>query len=156
MRRAEGVVHVNIRHLGELLGEYRIIGFFLVVITDILEQQHAAGRKFIGKLLDFFADAIVRKVHFATEQFSKASSHGAQRHGGFALALRTTHVGREDQARALFDEQTERREGFLDARFVGDDHLAILFVERHIVIHAHENAFAMNIEVADRELCHKS
>ena len=39
---------------------------------------------------------------------------------------------------ALFDQQAQRRQGLLDARVVGDDHLAVLFLERHVVIHAHE------------------
>ena len=55
---------------------------------------------------------------------------------------------------SFFDEQAERGESFFDTRLVGDDHDTILFFKRDVVIHADEDAFAMNIEIANSELCH--
>ena len=49
MRRAERVVHVNIRDLGQLLGERRIVGFLFVVVADVLQQQHVAGLQCAGQ-----------------------------------------------------------------------------------------------------------
>ena len=43
MGRAERVVDIDVRHLGQLLGKSRVVGFFLVVIADVLQQQHVAG-----------------------------------------------------------------------------------------------------------------
>ena len=39
------------------------------------------------ELLDFLADAIVREIYGATEQFRQPHSHGTEGHGCFALAL---------------------------------------------------------------------
>ena len=43
MRRAEGVVDVDVAQRGELLRELGIVLLFLGVEAQILEQQHFAG-----------------------------------------------------------------------------------------------------------------
>ena len=82
---------------------------------------------------------------------------GAQRHRRFALAFGPAQVRGEDQlGRPCSISSSQRRQGFLDARVIGDDHLAVLLFERDVVIHAHEHAFAVHVQVSNREFCHKS
>ena len=61
----------------------------------------------------------------------------------------------EDKFCALLNKQPQSRQSLNDARGIGDDHLAILFFERHVVIDPHEHAFASNVEISDRQLWHK-
>ena len=61
----------------------------------------------------------------------------------------------EDEARSLVHEQFERRQGFLDAGHIVDDHPSILLLDRHIVIDADKNAFSSHVQVFDRQLRHK-
>ena len=58
-------------------------------------------------------------------------------------------VRREDDARTASDEQIERRQRFLDAGGVVDDHLAVLLLHGDVVVHAHKDALATHIQVSD-------
>ena len=62
----------------------------------------------------------------------------------------------EDDARGFFNQQLECRQGLVDAGDIGDDHLALFFLERHVVIHAHQHALAPNFQIVDRQLRHKN
>ena len=155
MGRAEGVVHIDIRHLGQLLGERRVVGLFLVVIADVFQQDHVARLHLADGLFDLLADAIVHEADGPAEQFRQFHRHRAQGHGGLALAFGPAEVGGQDQLPPARDKQAERRQGLHDARGIGDDHLPILFFHRHVVIHAHEHAFALDLQIFDRQFCHK-
>ncbi len=75
MRRAERVVHVNVRDFRQLLGKGRIVGFFLVVVANILQQQNSARRELVRRCFHFFADAIVHKLdRLCRRAFRKVSS----------------------------------------------------------------------------------
>ena len=50
MRRAEGVVDVDLGQRGQRLGEGRIVGFFFGVEAQIFKQQHLAGFELAGHL----------------------------------------------------------------------------------------------------------
>ena len=154
MRRAEGVVHIDIRNLRQLFGKRRVVGFLFVVITDVFQQHHVAVLHRGHGLLDFFADAIVHKRHGLAEQFGQFHGDGRERHGGFALALGPAEVRGQNQFAAFFNQQFQGRQRFDDARGVGDDHLAVFFFQRHVVIHAHKNAFAADIQISNSQFCH--
>ena len=81
--------------------------------------------------------------------------HWAQGHRGLALALWPAEMRGQNQPAALFDQQLQGGQGFNDARRIGDDHFAIFFFQRHVVIHAHKNAFAFDVQVANSEFSHK-
>src|SRR5205823_2367139 len=66
-----------------------------------------------------------------------------------------TEVRAENHLRAFSDEILDRRQRLLDARVVGDDHVPILLVERHVEIHAHEAALPGHVNVANAFLGHK-
>jgi hypothetical protein len=58
----------------------------------------------------------------------------------------------ENEARTLLDREPQRREGFADARVIGDDRV----LEGNVEVDADEDAFAFQIEVVDGELSHWS
>ena len=58
VRRAEGVVDINLGQRGQSLGEGRIVGFFFGVVAQVFKQQHLAGLKLARHLAGDFADAI--------------------------------------------------------------------------------------------------
>ena len=43
MRRAKGVIDVDISEFGQLLGEFRVVLLFFGVIANVLEQDDIAG-----------------------------------------------------------------------------------------------------------------
>ena len=156
MRRAERVVHINISNFREFFGEGGIIFFLFVVVTDIFEQQHVAGFHDADGFFNFFADAIVHEGDVTAEQVGEFHGDGTERHRRLALALGPTEVRGEDELAALFDEKLERGQGLDDAGGIVDDHLAVFFFHRHVVIHADKDAFAPDIQIANCQFCHKS
>jgi hypothetical protein len=48
----------------------------------------------------------------------------------------------------------ERGQSFDDAGVVGDHHLPVLLLQRHVIIHAHEYALAAHIQISNRQLRH--
>jgi hypothetical protein len=155
MGGAKGVVHIDVSDPGEFFGEHRVIGLFLVVIADILQQHDVARFHHADGLLDLFANAIVHEGHGATEEVGEFGGDRAQGHRGLALALGPAKVSGEDDLAALLDEQPQGGQGFNNSSRVGDDHLAILLFERHVVIHPGKDAFALNLQVSDSQFCHK-
>ena len=155
MGGAEGVVHVHIGHFGQFLGEHGIVGFLFVVVTNIFQQDDVAIFHGRHGLLHLGADAIIDKGDGLAEQFGEFFGNRLQRHGGFAFPLRPAHVRGQDKLATFLDEQLQRGQGLHDPGGIGDDHLAVFFLERHVVIHAHEHAFAFDIKIANSKFCHK-
>jgi hypothetical protein len=71
------------------------------------------------------------------------------------LPLGRPRVGGENDFGALFNQKLQGGKRLDDAGVIGDDHLAITFLQRHIVIHAHEHAFAANVQISNSKFCHK-
>ena len=153
---AEGVVHVNVGRLCEFFGEPRIVRLFFFVVADILQQQRVAWLQHADGLLDFLPDAIVHERHRTAQQIGQFGRYRAQGHRWLASAFGPAKVSSQDELPFLLDQQPERRQGFDDARRVGDDHPAIFFLQRHVVIHPHQDAFAAHVQIFERHLWHKS
>ena len=60
----------------------------------------------------------------------------------------------ENQPAALFDQKLERGQRLNNASGIGDDHLAIFFVQGHIIIHAQKNPLAADIQITNRQFRH--
>ena len=142
--------------LREFFGEGWVVGFFFVVITNVFQQQDFAVLQFVGGFFGFWSHAIVDELDWFTDHFRKFFGDGLERHGGFAFALGATEVGGENEFRAFTEQKFESGQRFLDAGGVVDDHFAADFFHRHIVIDAHEDAFARDIQIIDCEFCHKT
>src|SRR5260221_661010 len=61
--------------------------------------------------------------------------------------------GKRVLVRVDYNVPMEEKDGQM---VIVDDHLAVLFLHGYVVIHAHENAFAADIQVFDRQFSHKS
>jgi hypothetical protein len=142
-------------YLGKLLCERGIVGLLLVVIANVLQQQNISVLQGRDGVFHLLANAIIHKRHRAMQHFRELSRDRPKRHRRFALAYGPAQVRRQDNPGSLVNQQIERGQGFLDASRVVDDHLAILFFHRHVVIHAHQDAFAADIQIFDRQLRHK-
>ena len=44
----------------------------------------------------------------------------------------------------------DRGQGLADARVIGDHLPSVALLERHVEIHAHESAFAFDVDLAER------
>ena len=145
VRSAKGVVDVNVGAARQLLGEIGVVRFFGGVEAGVFQNQHFAGLQRGTQSSHFDADAIGSKFHGLAEDFAEARGHRSEREFRLRPALWTTQVGAKDQFGAAGNQLANRRHCALDAGFVGDD--AVL--ERDVKIHAHEDFFGGNIEIAN-------
>ena len=79
VRRAEGVVYVQVRDLRQFLREHRVVGLFLTVIADIFQQQEIPGLERVCRFLDLFANTVIDEGDRSMNQVSQFHRHGPQR-----------------------------------------------------------------------------
>jgi hypothetical protein len=96
VRRAEGVVDVNVGQRGELLRELRIVFLLFFVKAKIL-QQHDFGAGFVNQRVDLRPDAIRREDDGAAQQLLQRGAHRREAPLGTFLAARAAEVGGDDQ-----------------------------------------------------------
>ncbi len=140
MSRAERVVDVNVPQARQLLGKTWVVRLVFVVIAHVLQQEHVAGLQGCRGFLRLFTDAIIHECYRPAQKVGQFRSNRAQGKRGVPLAFGPSQMRHEHGFRALIDQQFDRRQRFLDARIVVDDHLPILFLHGHVEIHAHQNA----------------
>ena len=132
MRRAEGVVHVDVGERSELAREGRIVLLLFLVEAEVLEQQQLA----VAKLLGGGADAVRSEGDRAPEQLGQTLRHRPQRELGLRRALRPAQMRGEHHAGAAGQQAPQRAERSTDARVVADAPAR----ERHVQVGAHEDA----------------
>ena len=154
MGRAERVIDINTRAVGQFFRKGRFVRFFLAVVTNIFEEQNVAWLQRVRRLFHLFADAIVHERDRPMNHVREPGCDGPQRHRHFALAFGSAEMGGENDARALFNQQFERWERLLDARHIVDGHLPVFFLHGHVVIDAHKDAFAAHVQFSNRQLGH--
>ena len=116
------------------------------MVAHVFEKQHAAIRKGFALGFRLGADAIGSEFNRLPQQLSQAGGHRRQAVLRIDFALGAAEMRSEHESRAALDGQTKRRQRFADARIVRN---ARTF-ERHVEIHADENALAGQIEIANR------
>ena len=72
------------------------------------------------------------------------------------IELVGTEMGCQDDPGALGNQQFQGRQGLFDAGGVVDHHHSVLLLHRDVVIDAHQDAFAGDVQVADRKFGHKN
>src|ERR1700745_1961054 len=120
--------------------------------AEVFQRQHFAVAQGFALPFRAWTDAIEGKCHGLAEEFFQLLGGGPQRILGIGTTLWTAKVRGENEARTLLDGEAQRREGFADARVIGDDRV----LERNVEVDADEDAFAFQIEVVDGELSHSS
>ena len=156
VRGTEGVVHIHVGQAGEAGGEHRIVGLLLGLESHVLKDQDLPVLQRGDGGLGLLADGLIHEGHRATDHLAELRGHRGQAHRGLPLAVRTAEVGRQDDAGPLGDQQLQGREGLLDAGGVVDHHHPVLLLHRDVVIDAHQDAFAGDVQVADRKFGHKT
>ena len=158
MRGAEGVVDVVVGELGQFPGELLVVGLFLGVEAQVLQQQRLAFLQLARHLFGLDADAIGAEAdvfaasQLVVEQHAQALRHGTQAHLGIGLALGTAEMRGQNEPRAVAQGVLDGGQGLADARVVGD---AADFVERNVEVHAHEDTMIAERQIADGELAHR-
>ena len=121
--------------------------------AQVFEQQHFARRRLHG--FHFGADAIGRHLHRAAQQFLQPRGGRLQAHFRIRLALGTPQVRRQDDTGSVIERVLDGGQRRLDALVAGDFHVALfVLLQRHIEIHADENSFPVQIEIAYRKIGH--
>jgi len=100
---AEALAHEEVRERRQLSGEGAALGGILArlagVIADVLEQGYVAVTERGYDGLRRVSDDVGRKSDGGTEQLGETSGRWCQRELGLGLALGSTEVGDEDDAR---------------------------------------------------------
>ena len=156
MRRAESVVDVVLGQLRELLGEVLIVGLFLGVEAQVLEQQRLALFQLGGDFFGFRANALGTEANVLAarqlliEQHAQPLGHRLQAHLGIGLAFGPAQMRSQNQARSMAQSIFDGGQSFADARVVHD---APVF-ERHVEVNAHEDPVAIERKITNGKLGH--
>ncbi len=151
MRGAKRIAHEHsIAQVGKLLRKSGIVGLFLRMETHIFEQQHFPIAQRFRFRFSFRTHAIGDKRYRLAKQFLQARCHRRKAVLRVHFAFGPSEMRGENQASAAAHRQLQRRQRLADARVVA--HFAA--VQRHVEIHADENALALQVEVANRKFVH--
>ena len=145
------VIHVNLGERRQLLREFRNVLFLLRMEAQVFEQQHAAVLKRLRRRFRLRTNAIGREGHGLAQQLRQARGSGFETVFGIHLALGAAQVRGQDQPSAALHYVLNGWQGGLDARVIGD---FTGVVQRHVEIHAHEDALAFYVKVTNRDFCH--
>ena len=120
--------------------------------AEVLEEDRLAVAHPLDGVLGADAERVAGHRHVPPEELAQPLADRPQAEPVLDLAVGPAEVAREDDPRAVGEEGRDRRQGGPDPRVVGD--LAV--GERDVEVDAHEDALARGVEVADRQLFHRS
>ena len=150
VRRAEGVVDVDVAVAGQRRREAGVVGLLLVVEAEVLQEQQLTGLEAVDGIHGPDADGVTGGRHGPLEELGEVLGHGAQAQRVADLALRPSEVAHEHDGGAVLEQVGDGGEGGADAGVV--PHPAVL--DGHVEVDPHEDALALRIEVTDGELVH--
>ena len=143
---AEGIENEDVTIGSELLGDLGIVLLLTLIEADVLENEDLArldGGNGLGGLLTI---RVGNKSNVKARELGELLGDRLEGELGLeASALGTAEVAHEDDASVVLDEILDGGKGSLDAGGIAHD--AVL--DRHIEVNANENAFAVDIDVAD-------
>ena len=147
---AEGVVDVHVRIARQGLRELGIVGLLLGVEAQVLEHDHLPRLEARERVDRAAPERVAGDRHLHPQQLAEPLRRRAQAVGVVDLAAGAAEVAGEDDDRALVAQVADRGHRRPDAGVVGD----LPVRKRHVEVHAHEDALAGGVQVADRELVH--
>ena len=102
MRRAERIIDIDVGQPRQGAREAVVVGFLFRMEAQVFEQHGLPGCQRVRPCRStVVADAVGRQLHFLPEQLRQALGDRRQAELRLRLALRTTKVRREDDARAV-------------------------------------------------------
>ena len=151
MRRAEGVVHVEVAQLSQSPGELRIVGFLFRVEAQVLQHQGLPALQFLSHLFRLNANAVGRKADVLTapqniiDQNAQPLGYRLQAHLGIRLALRTSKVGGKYESCAVPQRVLDSGQRLADAGIIHD----AAVVERDVEVNPHEDPFIVQRKITN-------
>jgi hypothetical protein len=139
MRRAEGIVDVQIGQRGELPAKGGIVLFLAGVETHVLQQQDVAILQPGGQLFDFATDAIPGHGDWFAEELRQVRRHRGQTVFGVRRRFRTAEMRSENQSTTLLEDIAECWQRGGNAGVVGNP---ALVVEGDVEIDPAKNVFS--------------
>ena len=143
MRGAEGIVHEDVGHGGELLGKLGVVLRLALFKAGVLKQHHFAVLQGRGEGLCARPDDVLRHLDRLAQQLRQALCDDLEAQLRLDLALRLAHVGAEDDLRPVLDEIFDRRQRSDDTLVAGDD----AALGGHVEVAAAKHALALYVDV---------
>ena len=148
---AEGVVAVDVGHVGQRLGECGVALLLAGVEPQVLQHQDVAR----GQRRGFRAGVSADHVGGERNRFSQQLGQLVGRRLHAVLRVRSvlgpSQVAHQDQPSAAVDHGADRRQRHANPPVVGD---LLLVIQRHIEIDAHQHGLAGDIDILNRLLRH--
>jgi hypothetical protein len=146
VRGAEGVEHEDVTVGGELLGDLGVVLLLALVEADILEDEDVARLDLGDGLLSLLAVGVVDELHFVAGELSELLCCRLEGELGLgAIALGAAEMAHEHDAGTVLLQILDRRDSGLDAGVIRDNAVP----QGHIEVDAHEDALALDVDVAN-------
>ncbi len=146
VRGAEGIVDVGVAEVGERLGEGRIVAGLAGVKAEVLEENDLARAVVENELGHSVADDLIGEADLSLEELREPGCDRLQRVLAVELALGSAEVGGQDQARALFAEGGDGRQGSADPSVVSD---GAVIVQGDVEVDPNKDATVVDVEFVD-------
>src|SRR5260370_19935648 len=146
VNRAKRVVHVRISKRRELSAKPVVVLFFLGVKRKVFEEAYLPGSQVVTDLLGGSADAVRGQSEVLPEERREPLGARLQTELGVRPLLGSAQVTCAYEARSALDGMLDGRQGFADARIVGD----LALFERHVEVNAQKDAFVLDGKVPNR------
>ena len=150
MGGTKGIVDVQVGHVGQRLGESRVVRLLLRVEAQVLEEQQVPGAQLVDRHLHARPERVTGHPHRAPQQGGEAISNRLEAQGVVHLALRPPKVAGQDHGSPMLKQVDQRRQAGPDASVIGDAPV----VERHVEVGTQEDALAEHVDIPDRQLVH--
>src|SRR5215475_11487086 len=149
MRAAERVVYIRLFPAREFMREIAIVGFFLRMKAQILQQDCVAGLKRRDHSSGHIADTIRTQSHLAIQNLGQIFAHRLEAQFRTAF-LRTSQMRTKHRHRAMLEDIANRIEAGVNSRRVGDLSLG----QRDIEIAPDQNSLAFKLQLGNRNRRH--
>ena len=141
--RTECIVHENVSHGSQLLGELGIVLLLSGIETGVLQQNSLTVLKCCSLSLGIGANGISSQLNGGAQQLGKTCGNGSQSVLGNDCALGLTHVRAKDNLCTLVHQILDGGESF-DNSLVGSD---LTVLERYVEVATNENSLAGNLYI---------
>ena len=143
---AEGVVDVDLSHVGHSLCQSCVILGLALLETNVLEQDSVTRLNLGSQLLCVLAYNVLCELDLLTEQLGQALCNRSQRVLHVDLALRAAQMRAQDDCCVVAQQVVDGLERCADALVIGD--VAVL-VLRNVEVAANDNLLAGNVDILD-------